>query len=195
MKEKVNNLLKAFGLKAIEIQLAQMVLADGVTTIEAEVFEAGQPVSIVTEGGTVALPVGEYELEDGRMLIVSEQGIIGEIMEAEQEQPEVEIEVEAPAAQPEMEMEQTAAPKKTVESVVKETYFSAEEVEGLKSEIEQLKQKIQELSAVKEVELSEEPAAAPIVHNPESETKTEVFNWAKENPSSIKSSVLNFLNK
>lgn len=193
MKEKVNNLLKAFGLKAIEIQLAQMVLADGVTTIEAEVFEAGQPVSIVTEGGTVALPVGEYELEDGRKLVVSEEGIIGEIMEAEQEQPEVEIEVEAPAAQPEMEMEQTAAPKKTVESVVKETYFA--EMEALKAENEELKQKIQELSVVKEVELSEEPAATPIVHNPESETKTEVFNWAKENPSSIKSSVLNFLNK
>lgn len=193
MKEKVNNLLKAFGLKAIEIQLAQMVLADGVTTIEAEVFEAGQPVSIVTEGGTVALPVGEYALEDGRMLIVSEEGIIGEIKDAEQEQPEVEIEVEAPAAQPEMEMEQTAAPKKTVESVVKETYFA--EMEALKAENEELKQKIQELSAVKEVELSEEPAATPIVHNPESEMKTEVFNWAKENPSSIKSSVLNFLNK
>lgn len=193
MKEKVNNLLKAFGLKAIEIQLAQMVLADGVTTIEAEVFEAGQPVSIVTEGGTVALPVGEYELEDGRKLVVSEEGIIGEIMEAEQEEPEVEIEVEAPAAQPEMEMEQAAAPKKTVESVVKETYFA--EMEALKAENEQLKQKVQELSAVKEVELSEEPAATPIVHNPESETKTEVFNWAKENPSSIKSSVLNFLNK
>ena len=193
MKEKVNNLLKAFGLKAIEIQLAQMVLADGVTTIEAEVFEAGQPVSIVTEGGTVALPVGEYELEDGSKLVVSEEGIIGEIMEAEQEQPEVEIEVEAPAAQPEMEMEQTAAPKKTVESVVKETYFA--EMEALKAENEELKQKVQELSAVKEVELSEEPAATPIVHNPESETKTEVFNWAKENPSSIKSSVLNFLNK
>lgn len=193
MKEKVNNLLKAFGLKAIEIQLAQMVLADGVTTIEAEVFEAGQPVSIVTEGGTVALPVGEYQLEDGRMLIVSEEGIIGEIMEAEQEQPEVEIEIEAPAAQPEMEMEQATAPKKTVESVVKETYFA--EMEALKAENEELKQKIQELSAVKEVELSEEPAATPIVHNPESETKTDVFNWAKENPSSIKSSVLNFLNK
>lgn len=193
MKEKVNNLLKAFGLKAIEIQLAQMVLADGVTTIEAEVFEAGQPVSIVTEGGAVALPVGEYELEDGRKLVVSEEGIIGEIMEAEQEQPEVEIEVEAPAAQPEMEMEQATAPKKTVESVVKETYFA--EMEALKAENEELKQKIQELSAVKEVELSEEPAATPIVHNPESEMKTEVFNWAKENHSSIKSSVLNFLNK
>lgn len=193
MKEKVNNLLKAFGLKAIEIQLAQMVLADGVTTIEAEVFEAGQPVSIVTEGGAVALPVGEYELEDGRKLVVSEEGIIGEIMEAEQEQPEVEIEVEAPTAQPEMEMEQATAPKKTVESVVKETYFA--EMEALKAENEELKQKIQELSAVKEVELSEEPAATPIVHNPESETKTDVFNWAKENPSSIKSSVLNFLNK
>ena len=193
MKEKVNNLLKAFGLKAIEIQLAQMVLADGVTTIEAEVFEAGQPVSIVTEGGMVALPVGEYALEDGRMLIVSEEGIIGEIKEAEAEETEVEVEVEAPEAQPEMEMEQTTAPKKTVESVVKETYFA--EMEALKAENEQLKQKIQELSEVKEVELSEEPAATPIVHNPESETKTEVFNWAKSNPSSIKSSVLNFLNK
>ena len=190
MKEKVNNLLKAFGLKAIEIQLAQMVLADGVTTIEAEVFEAGQPVSIVTEGGMVALPVGEYALEDGRMLIVAEEGIIGEIKEAEQEQPEVEVEVEAPAAQPEMEMEQATAPKKTVESVVKETYFSAEEVEGLKSEIEQLKQKIQELSEVEKVELSEEPAATPIVHNPEA---SKPVSFVAKGSASIEQNVKNWL--
>ncbi len=196
MKEQINNILKAVGLKAVEVKLAQMVLQDGVTTIEAESFEAGMSVAIVTDGGTVALPVGEYTLEDGRILIVEQEGIIAEIKEAEAPEQEVEVEIEAPEAVP-TEMEQTA-PKKTVESVVKETYFSAEEVETLKAEIESLKSQVQELKEQKPVELStesDEPAAAPIVHNPENETKSEGFTWGAKGAPSIKQSVYSFLNK
>jgi phosphoglycolate phosphatase-like HAD superfamily hydrolase len=47
-------------------ELATMKLMDGVTVLEADAFEAGMEVFIVTEDEQrVALPVGEYELEDG----------------------------------------------------------------------------------------------------------------------------------
>jgi len=49
------------------------------------------------------MPVGEYKLEDGKVLIVAVEGIIGEVKdampeEAPMETPEVEVEVEAEVA-------------------------------------------------------------------------------------------------
>jgi hypothetical protein len=162
IKESVNEVLKKIGLKAEEIQLAQMMLTDGVTTLEAEAFEAGFPVNIVAEDQLIPLPVGEYELEDGRILVVAEEGMIAEVREAaapEEEAPEAEVPVaatEAPASEPER------VAKRVIESIVKETQFSAE-VEALKEEIVALKAEIETL---KNVELSA-PATTPIVHNPE----------------------------
>jgi hypothetical protein len=74
-----------------EIKLESMKLDNG-TVIEAEAFEANQEVFIVTEEERIALPVGEYTLEDGRILVVAEEGIIAEVREAEEEAP-----AEAPA--------------------------------------------------------------------------------------------------
>ena len=77
-----------------EVNLASMKLENG-TTIEAEAFEPNQEVFIVTEDERIALPVGEYELEDGRILVVAEEGVIAEMRDAgsaEEEAPE-----EAPA--------------------------------------------------------------------------------------------------
>ena len=77
-----------------EVKLESMKLENG-TTIEAEAFEANQEVFIVTEEDEkIALPVGEYTLEDGRMLVVAEEGIIAEVKEAGE--PEAE---EAPATE------------------------------------------------------------------------------------------------
>ena len=53
-------------VEAEKVELAQMTLENG-TVLEAEAFEAGAEVFIVTEGERVALPVGEYELEDGNV--------------------------------------------------------------------------------------------------------------------------------
>ena len=64
-----------------KIKLAQMKTDKGVV-LEAEVFEAGQSVGIVQEEGIVALPVGDYTLEDGSVLVVREEGIIAEIKAA-----------------------------------------------------------------------------------------------------------------
>lgn len=162
----VDKILSKVGLKAVEIKLETMKLDDGQTTVEAEMFEADQPIVIVTEDDQkIALPVGEYGLEDGRIIVVQEEGIIFEIKEVEEEVTE-----EAPADEPvAASNEPTPAPvaKRVVESVSKESYFS----KVTEEEVIELIAKVVEMSIAKskEVELSEveEEAPAPRVQNPE----------------------------
>lgn len=79
----------------VEVTMSTMMLKDGVTVLEAESFEAGVPVMIVAENGDkVPAPIGEHELEDGRILVITEEGIIAEIKDAMVEE-EVAVE-EAP---------------------------------------------------------------------------------------------------
>ena len=188
MKKEVKdalNTLKTF--LGMEVKLEQMMLVDGVTTIEFDILEAGQPVAIVNEEDRITLPIGEYELQDGQILKVLEDGIIGEVGAKQEEEetpetPEVEEEVE-------MEVEKPVA-KKVVESTVKETHFSKEEKENLEKEIEELKSKITELSKVEEVvELSEEEVK-PISFNPENKQQIEVVKLGKG-----KSNISNILEK
>jgi hypothetical protein len=66
----------------VVVELAQIKLVDGVTILEAEAFEAGQAVFVVAENGDkVPAPIGEHELEDGRILVITEEGMIAEIKE------------------------------------------------------------------------------------------------------------------
>ena len=203
MKKNVINQIKE--LLGMEVKLATMKLSDGVTVLEAEAFEAGAEVFVVAEDQKIALPIGEYELEDGKILVVSEEGMIAEIkeMEAEEEMPmeepkaEVEVEVEAEAEAP-------RDVKKTVESIVKETFFS--EMEALKIENEELKAKLEMFSKVEpttevateetteetKVELEE---VTPIVFNPENVNKVEAFKIAPKRPRSTMDSILEKLNK
>jgi hypothetical protein len=156
-------------LLGMEIQLEQMTLDNG-TVIEAEVFEAGQAVFIVNGEDRVALPVGEYILDNGMILIVAVEGEIAEIKEAtptQEEAPEVEVEVEQ-AAEP-------TAPKKVIESTVKESHFSKEDVDALKSEIEALKTELASIKEVKEVELS----AQPLTHNPDARPNVEKILYSQ----------------
>ena len=75
----------------VEVAMATMMLKDGVTVLEAESFDAGVPVFIVAENGDkVPAPIGEHELEDGRILVITEEGMIAEIKEAMVEEVEVE---------------------------------------------------------------------------------------------------------
>lgn len=147
----------------MELKLAQMLLVDGVTTVEAESFEPGMPVYIVTDGAQIAMPIGQYELEDGKMLTVNEEGIIASVEDAPTGEENPAEQMVEPA---EVEMEQSAPAKKTVESVVKETYF--EKIEEQAKQIIELKAELEKLKQEKEtVELSIEEPVKPIVHNPE----------------------------
>ena len=175
MSNVINQIKTLLGM---EVKLAQMALENG-TIIEAEVFEAGASVFIVNEEDRIALPVGEYKLEDGMILIVAEEGIIAEIKEAvvEEETPEAEVEVEV-----EQEMAEVKEPKRVIESVTKEMFFA--EIESLRKEIEELKLAKVE---VKEVELS----AEPLTHNPEATTKRELHTFSQNRTKTTFDSVLN----
>lgn len=202
MKTNVLNQIKQ--LLGMEVKLEQLKLADGMTVIEADSFDPEMAVVIVTEDEQkIPLPVGEYELEDGRMLVVAVEGIISEIKEKEEEAPEVEIEVEAPEAEVPVEAEaEVSTPKKTVESIIKETFFS--EMEALKAENEELKAKLEMFSkvepttevtteeATEKVELEE---VKPISFNPEKTNPTEFFKLGAKKPRTTMDSILEKLNK
>ena len=172
-------------LLGIDVKLAQMSLDNG-TVLEAEVFEAKQSVFIVNGEDRIALPIGEYKLEDGKILIVVEEGIIAEIKEAEavvEEEAPAEVEVEV-----EQEMSVENTPKKIIESVVKESHFSAEEVDALKAEIEALKTELAKQNEVKEVvELS----AEPLTHNPEAKSEVKLNLYGQKRTKTTFDSVLN----
>lgn len=187
---KINQIKTLLGM---EVKLETMKLANG-TEIEAEVFEAGAEVFIVSEEEKVALPIGEYELEGGQVLVVAEEGVISEIKDAAQEE-------EAPAEEEveEQEMEaEVATPKKVVESVSKETHFAKieemqKEIDALKLALEPKEEIVEEVK--EEVELSAEEVA-PIKHNPEANaTKKETFLYAQKAPKTVKSTIYNKLFK
>ena len=179
-------------LLGMEVVLETMKLADGITVIEAESFEPEMEVVVVTEDEQkIPLPVGSYELENGQILVVNEEGIIAEVKEVkeEEEMPEVpaeEIPTEA-TKEEEMSNEPAQTIKKTIESVVKETFFA--EMEALKKENEELKAKLEA-----KVELSEEEVE-PIVFNPENVQKVEGFKFASKGGNTIMSNILNKINK
>ena len=169
-----------------EIKLAQMTLENG-TIIEAEVFEPEAEVFIVTDEDRIALPVGEYALEDGMILVIENEGIIKEMKSAEEapaeeEAPEVEVEVEAEA--------EASTPKKIVESVSKETFFS--EIERLQSEIAELRTQLstqKEVEAKVKEELSSTPAATPLRHSPQAEVSTKKMVFGNNRPQSTQDRV------
>jgi len=194
MNEK-SILNKVRTLLGLEVKLETMRLSDGVSMLEADAFEAGQPVFILTEDEQrIPLPIGEYELEDMRILVVIEEGVIADIREAAE--PEVEVEVEAPETEmpAEEEMAQESATpqaKKIIESVTKESFFS--EIEALKKENEELKAQIalsktEVAEEVAPVELSEEPK--PISFNPENAQPTDVFKFAAKRNATTMDTVL-----
>ena len=115
------------------VELAQAKLDNG-TVLEAEAFEAGNEIFILTDDEKVAVPVGEYTMEDGQILVVSEEGIIGEIKSAEQEEEEVEASEEVE------ELEEVEAEYATKEELA--------EVRSLVEEIKQMIEKKEEMSEV-----------------------------------------------
>ena len=178
MSNVINQIKTLLGM---EVKLAQMALENG-TIIEAEMFEAGASVFIVNEEDRIALPVGEYKLEDGMILIVAEEGIIAEIKEMEAEVVEeapAEVEVEV-----EQEMAEVKEPKRVIESVTKEMFFA--EIESLRKEIEELKLAKVEVK-VEEVELS----AEPLTHNPDATTKRDLNLFSQNREKTTFDSVLN----
>ena len=196
MKTSVINQIKT--LLGMEVKLETIKLIDGITIFEADTFETDKEVFIVTEDEQkIPVPIGEYELEDGRILVVEVEGIILEIKEVATEEEVVEEEAKSEEGYKEKDEEMTATPtaKKTVESIVKETFFA--EIEKLTQENIELKAQIELLSKVNEVtnEVTELSDITPISFNPENTNEVEHFQYASKRPRSIMDSIIEKINK
>ena len=178
-----------------EVKLEQQALENG-TVIEADSFEAGSEVFIITEDEKVALPIGEYQLEDGRMLVVVEEGLISEMKEAGEE--EVEEEVEEVEAQEEEMGYATKEELAEVKDMIEEIKAMLEPKEEMSSEdlgnliTEELsKHELNEVPKEVQEELNE-PSAEPIMANPEADsTNKPSFKFAQNRKPSTFDRVLN----
>lgn len=202
-------LTKINALLSIKVNLAQLVLDNG-TVIESESFAGGESVFIVTDDERVALPIGDYMIEDGRKLVVSEEGVIesiGEGLEKEdekEEEEEVEMEEEVIVEVPDEAAKEVAEVIEAVVEVVSPL------IEEIKEEVEELKKKFEtvpeaeeegykdgikdEKEDVKE-KLSKQPARKPINHSPERKQSKMKHLYSQKNKGvSTLDRVLNKLN-
>ena len=184
-------------LLGIEVKLEQMKLDNG-AILEAEVFEVGAEIFVVADEERVAVPVGEYQVEDGSTIVVLEEGVIGEIKEAGAEEEEAPVEDEAPVEEEVVEEDlstETATPKKVVKSITEEMFFS--EIEKLRTEINELKLSKVEVKEVEEVsvELSSDEVEG-ISHNPENVSEKKELNlYSQKGKNNTMSRIFNKLNK
>ena len=179
--KQVKNIL---GVELSDIQLAELKLENG-TVLEAEVFESGKEVFIKTEDEKVALPVGEYELEDNRVLVIEEEGMIKEIKNAEHEEDEKEDEEKVDARYVTRE-EFRKEMDDLKEHINKMMDHKDKEKEEMSSDLQEkvslavtevLNSEAEEKEALKE-ELSK-PAAEPLKHSPEQEKSNKGFKFAQ----------------
>lgn len=173
--DMLNKVKELVGVEASEeVKLAQATLENG-TVIESEDFAVGSEVFIVTDDEKVALPVGDYTLEDGEQLKVEEEGVIASIGAAE-ESTEEASEEEVEAAEEEMAYatkEELAEVKSMIEDIKAMIENKAEMSEEVESTEEVEKE---ELSKVEEVEekVEEKVELEKVTHNPEAEAQKEL---------------------
>ena len=170
--EKVTE--KEVEAKEVKIELAQMTLDNG-AVIEAETFEEGAEVFIISDEDKIPLPIGEYKLEDGQVLKVESEGIISSIgAEAEEEVEAAEEEEMGYATK--MELEEVKKMVEEIKEMVSAMDYDKEKMSEQVADVEDVKEKEQ----LKE-ELSK-PAAKPIKHNPENKTNKKQILYSTNRP-------------
>jgi hypothetical protein len=164
-------------LLGMEAKLAQAKLENG-TVIESDMTE-GSEIFIVTEEERIAMPIGEYQLEDGQVLIVEEEGIIASVGVAE-EAPEEEVEAEVAE-----DLSEEVTEENLEEEKEEMGYATKEELAEVKSMIEDIKAMIEKKEEMSE-EVSEEKeelsAVEKVTHNPEVEDKKISFLYGQSRP-------------
>ena len=171
--EILNKIKGIVGVELAEetVNLAEMKLENG-TVLVAEEFKAGEAIFIKSEEEQIALPVGEYKLENDMVLVVKEEGLISEIKEVEAEKEEEEKEeVEAADHKDEEKEEMRYVTKEEFNKAVDEIKAMIDEMAKHKEEMseetatEEVKEELQET----ELSATKEEAVEPIKHNPETE--------------------------
>ncbi len=198
----------------IEVKLEEMKLENG-TIVTAESFEKGKELFIVTDDEKVAMPVGEYILEDGRLLVVEEEGIIADVRDVSDEVPAKEETEDLEEKEEEKEMAEVGdweGMEKRIQNLEdaiadlkgdKESKMEDVQEEEMSDEIqapfksrtvkEEFSEEVSKEEVLKE-ELSQ-AAAKPIKHNPEAVTEQKQVKFAKGRFNTTLDRVLNKLNK
>tara|TARA_R110001606_G_scaffold151042_1_gene291360 strand:- start:930 stop:1508 length:579 start_codon:yes stop_codon:yes gene_type:complete len=174
----------------IEVKLEEMKLDNG-TVVEAESFESGKEIFIVTDDDKVALPVGEYMMEDSRLLVVEEEGMIADLKDVSDEVPQEEetedLEEEADVADWKGMEKRIQNLEDAIADLKKDKVEASDDANTLKSRTVK-----EEFSAE---ELSSEPAAEAIKHNPEGETLKEMkFVYSQNRTETTLDRILNKIN-
>ena len=188
-----------------EVQLAEMKLQNG-TVVEAEEFKEGEAIFIKSDDERIAMPVGEYVLEDGKLLVVEEEGIIADMRDVSDDVPAKE-EASEEEVKEEMEEEADVADWEGMEKRIKnledaiadlkaDKVDAPKEVEASEELSEEVKEEIKEdveVETVKE-ELSAVETIAPVKHNPEAKNESK-FTLKKNNyPETLQSRIYAKLN-
>jgi len=183
----------------IEVKLEEMKLENG-TIVTAESFEKGKELFIVTDDEKVAMPVGEYILEDGRLLVVEEEGIIADVRDVSDEVPAKEETEDL--EEKEEEKEKEMAEVGDWEGMEKRIQNLEDAIADLKGEVkaedvqeEEMSDEIQAPLKSRTVKEEFEAASKPIKHNPEAVTEQKQVQFAKGRFNTTLDRVLNKLNK
>lgn len=183
----------------IEVKLEDMKLENG-TIVTAESFEKGKELFIVTDDEKVAMPVGEYILEDGRLLVVEEEGIIADVRDVSDEVPAKEETEDLEEKEEEKEMAEVG----DWEGMEKRIQNLEDAIADLKGDKESKMEDVQEEEMSDEIQAplksrtvkeEFEAASKPIKHNPEAVTEQKQVKFAKGRFNTTLDRVLNKLNK
>lgn len=141
-----NDMNKFFKLAKMLLKLGEVKTDKATLIIEGE-LEVGKPVFIEVEGEPVPAEDGEYTMEDGTVVVVTE-GAVAEIRPVETEPVTIETEEEAPITEPEpepnAEVEELKAKIAELEATIAEKDAKIAELEGSikKYESDSLKTKL-----------------------------------------------------
>ena len=194
--EMLNQIKSVLGVELSteeKVELAQAKLENG-TVLEAESFESGKEVFILTDDEKVALPIGEYQMEDGKILVIEEEGIISEIKEGGEEEV-----VEEVVEEEELNEEEKYATKQELQEIksmveeIKELMKEGKKEEMHKEE-ELMSQKMTELACQEDEALKEElskPASEPIKHSPEAKEELNKVVYSQKRNLTTKDIVYN----
>jgi len=121
--EKLDVVEKEPKSEEVKDKFEEVTLADGVTIVNIEpAIEPNASITTTAEDGTlVPMPIGEYELADGRIIVVEVEGVIMDVQTPTGDEEPVEEEEEL-ANDKTAEADQKV--RKVIESIVKESVFS-----------------------------------------------------------------------
>ena len=169
----------------IEVKFETRKLDNG-TVVEAESFSQGNEIFIKTEDEKVAMPVGEYTLESGDVLLVKEEGMIAELgygKDDEEDEKEMKEHDEADVGDWAVMEKRIKNLEDAVADLKKDKEPRSEETKDEKDIEVDAKEEVKK--EVKE-ELSE-PAVEPIKHSPEGtfEKKSKSFHFSNKRKLSV----------